>query len=337
MSITCQYVDADGDSQFTEIYAGLTKGAMVPAVTICQQPKLLVIIPTYRNESQPIPPVAAPVPDIIPEPEPVLDLLSHMHSQVDDRLGLDPEAEKPLWSVLDNNTPNYVRSPECWLDDVNFTSHCVWQSRGVPGQRCATAITPDIFMANLHSDWWNEVGDTFRFVGSDGSIHTRTMTARLQVANTDLYLGRLDSDLPSSVTPAKVLPANFENYTEPEYTYEYYGAPMVSLDQEDHVTVRNIFRFNGNVTGLNVWWNAPSISQTNGAQRLLYYEETIGGDSSDPQFMIINNEAILMATIHGTSWAPAVHTLLTEISAAMVSLGSTHILTVVDLSEFKTY
>jgi len=45
MSITCQYVDASGDTQYAQVYAGVIRGAIVPAVTICQQPELIVTIP----------------------------------------------------------------------------------------------------------------------------------------------------------------------------------------------------------------------------------------------------------------------------------------------------
>ena len=45
MSITCQYIDEDGEIQFTQIYAGVIRDAIVPAVTIYQQPELIVTIP----------------------------------------------------------------------------------------------------------------------------------------------------------------------------------------------------------------------------------------------------------------------------------------------------
>ena len=55
MSITCRYVNADGDFQTAQIYAGLIKKGMVSAVTMCRQPELIFTIPTFGNNTQPQP------------------------------------------------------------------------------------------------------------------------------------------------------------------------------------------------------------------------------------------------------------------------------------------
>jgi len=67
MSITCQYTDNNGELQSAQICAGLTEEGMVPAITLCQQPELLVTIPSYGNECEvvaletdPIPPTPTP-------------------------------------------------------------------------------------------------------------------------------------------------------------------------------------------------------------------------------------------------------------------------------------
>ena len=59
MSITCQYVDDNGEIQFAQIYAGVIRDAIVPAVTICQQPELIVTIPS-TGVYDPIPSISQP-------------------------------------------------------------------------------------------------------------------------------------------------------------------------------------------------------------------------------------------------------------------------------------
>ena len=61
MSIKCRYVDDNGDLQFSQICAGQIKDAIIPAITICQQPKLFATIPTLGNEC-PIPSIYQPQP-----------------------------------------------------------------------------------------------------------------------------------------------------------------------------------------------------------------------------------------------------------------------------------
>jgi len=59
VSITCRYIDDNGDYQTTQIYAGVIRGAIVPAVTICQQPELIITI-LSTGEYDPIPSIQQP-------------------------------------------------------------------------------------------------------------------------------------------------------------------------------------------------------------------------------------------------------------------------------------
>ena len=59
MSIRCQYVDEDGEIQFAQIYAGVIRDAIIPAITICQQPELIVTVPS-TGKYDPIPSIQQP-------------------------------------------------------------------------------------------------------------------------------------------------------------------------------------------------------------------------------------------------------------------------------------
>ena len=84
-----------------------------------------------------------------------------------------------------------------------------------------------------------------------------------------------------------------------------------------------------------------TITRPSDANRLQYYEEVIGGDSGNPVFTIINNEAVLLGGWY-MKWPNAgVATLLpsyiSDINSTIAALSSGYKITEADLSSYKTY
>lgn len=84
-----------------------------------------------------------------------------------------------------------------------------------------------------------------------------------------------------------------------------------------------------------------TITRPTDANRLQYYEEVIGGDSGNPVFTIINNEAVLLGGWY-MKWTNAgVATLLpnyiSDINSTIAALSSGYKITEADLSSYKTY
>ena len=252
----------------------------------------------------------------------LIDLTTHAAEQIDSRLQQDPDVEKLLWSTRDHLTPEYIRNPDSWLSDVDVTCHSVWNSWSAGNRRTATLIAPDAYVCSWH--FKNPVGYTLRFIENDGTIHTRTIAARVQIGTSDICVGKLDSDLPPSITHAKVPPANLSEYFEGSLR-----VAAVGLDQEDHASCRDL-------TSMSY---SMRFSTPIDPIRLLYYEAVINGDSGDPGFMLINNEIVLLTTwtYGGAGSGSKIHTQLTEINDALASMGSTHTVDVVDMRKFKKY
>ena len=55
-------------------------------------------------------------------------------------------------------------------------------------------------------------GSTIRFVAKDGAVYTRTVVNSVQVGESDIQIGVLDSDLPASIKWYKLLPQNWRDY-----------------------------------------------------------------------------------------------------------------------------
>ena len=52
MGITCRYTNTNGESQSAQICSGKIGDGMVPAITLCQQPNLIVTTPNYRSNCE---------------------------------------------------------------------------------------------------------------------------------------------------------------------------------------------------------------------------------------------------------------------------------------------
>ena len=93
------------------------------------------------------------------------------------------------------------------------------------------AISPRHVLLALHTGI--QVGDTFRFLTNGNLVVTRTISSLATISG-DLQIGKLDSDLPGTITPAKVLPADFTAFLQFSTTL-----PLVCVDQESKMLVRD--------------------------------------------------------------------------------------------------
>lgn len=223
-------------------------------------------------------------------------------AQIDDRIfGLTgTAAEKSLFSTMDHATPSYIRSKDCWIRDVDLTCASPWNS-GNAHKWAGTAITPyHIAMAN-HA--YVATNSTIRFITMDNTVVTRTVSGSVQVGSTDLRIGVLDSALPASITPAKLLPDDYATWMD------FDGLPMACFDQEEKALVYE--------TEL-IAANQIDYIQPAGTTRALFYEALIDGDSGNPAFFIINGEAVLIAAQN-----PALHLSKAGITTAIATLAAT--------------
>ncbi len=164
-----------------------------------------------------------------------------------------------------------------------------------------------------------QVGDTFRFLTNGNLVVTRTISSLATVSG-DLQIGKLDSDLPSTITPAKVLPADFTAFLQFSTTL-----PLVCVDQESKILVRD-------------WtaYTAPDATHTNSvaAVRLPLTETIISGDSGAPLFVLVGGELVLLGTHFQPNVFPAISSIVVAANAAMTSLGGGNELSQINLSGY---
>lgn len=212
-------------------------------------------------------------------------LSHHCEEAVNSRIQGATTEMLPIFLNYDssNSSGNYTRNPDCWIYDLRQAATCIspWNSRGGKN-RAGTLLTPRHVGQVAHSSYYNRVGDTIRFVTADNTTITRTVVGVKVHPNyapyfPDIVLLLLDSDLPSSITPCKVLPANYANY----FPTGVAQIATLGLDQEEKALVTDLSSLSS---------TSASFRYPNLPYEQILYENKILGDSGNPAFLIINNE-----------------------------------------------
>jgi hypothetical protein len=231
-----------------------------------------------------------------------------------------------------------IRNTDVWTGNVNLTGIAYSNSRSGDARRGATLISPrHVIMANHYA---LSAGDTVSFVDTNGNIVERTVDATLKVAtpanplfpDRDIRLGRLNTDVPVSISWYKLFPDNWQNYLT---MHVQNNLPLVSLDQQRKVIHRWRRKY------IAPAWNAANEDEFNES---LFYHDTaniaseaiVGGDSGQPNFHIVNGELLLVGT---HTWSGAGYTLSAvkaSINTAMATLGGGYSITEPDISGFTS-
>lgn len=249
-------------------------------------------------------------------------------------LDKNPATTLPLFSSQDHTAPAYVRNTENWAVTHTERLTCIspWNSNGI-FQKTGTLISPRHVVFATH--WSPPVASTIRFVAADNTIITRTISATQSIPDTvllypDLTIGLLDSDVPSNISFAKVLPDGWESLlTNVTLT----RPPAFGTDQEGKLLVREAVEIdNTQPPDAVARFLYPSVTLYQN-----FFENLVSGDSGNPCFFLINGDLVLLAVwARGLGGSGAsIAAFKTEINAIMTNLGGGHQLTEIDLSGFS--
>ena len=244
-----------------------------------------------------------------------------MSDAIDTRLAaslaalVNPETAKLIFSVQGHNAtpPNYMRNTSSWCYDLRQQMTCIspWNSSGL-NLGTGTAITAQHIISAYHNKL--PLDATVRFITANNVIVEKIIRGRADNLDCDVSVYTLDSLLPATITPCKVLPANYANYLS------YLGGgrpPVMFLDQEEKATVRDLrtLEYRPHSTGFGV----HAIEPTHHPDRLQFYEATQGGDSGDPIFLIVNNELALLHVLSVAEGGPFVSNCVPTLNAMIVA------------------
>lgn len=251
--------------------------------------------------------------------------------------GKTAPADMFVYSSQDPYTNNgtFVRNPNCWLNGVtNISCFSPAQMSGANWwQRGGTLISPrHVLFAKHFTTSVLPGGTPLRFVDDNNNTVTRNI---MQYATdlTDIAIAVLDSDVPSNIKFAKVLPPDYINYltlNSNEFLY------AVGLDQQEKAIVKRLVGLNGYIVsdGQGGTVNIPNISFFNLLSDDPFFsftESIVVGDSGNPVFFIIDNELIVLTTWWFATGGPFITARYDAVNSLMNQLGGGYQLTPINL------
>jgi hypothetical protein len=237
-----------------------------------------------------------------------------------------------VFSTQDHAAPTYVRNVNHWAAAhvQKLTCCSPWNSDG-SFTKAGTLISPRHVVFATH--FLPAVSSTIRFIATDNTIVTRTITALESIPVTaslypDITIGVLDSDVPSSISFAKVLPDGWEAKLDVSAA----APPVVCTDQEEKFLIRSVYRIDTLQPDAFAYFTSPPDLAYSS-----FYENLVSGDSGNPCFFLINGDLVIL-TVWSTGIGgsgTSIAAFKSEINTIMTNLGGGYQLTEVDLSGFS--
>lgn len=257
-------------------------------------------------------------------------LAKHISDGVSALIAGKTSADMPLFTTQNHASSIYVRNTSCWVVSLDLTAVSPWNSLGGAFRAGVAISLRHVLLANHYPV---QVGTVLRFITASNVVVERTVTSIYSVPESptyskDVQIAKLDSDLPGTITPVKFLPANAYDYLP---TWKTWKIPLIATNQLERMQCMlcNAFTVSP-VDFIGGWVTTESPYAT-------MYERVISGDSGSPAFFVINGEPVLICHWTYAGQGATHHLMLTEISAAMTSLGGGYTAQTVDLSSFTSY
>lgn len=242
---------------------------------------------------------------------------------IDERIvGKTASSALPIFSNYPLCETNLVRNADCWLYGIDLSCSSPWNNMSNGGcRKTGTLISPRHIIYAYHYTMQNN--RQLYFVGTNGIVYANTMVSCQRVGSTDICIGLLANETTNVCTVAKILPENYVNYLP-----SVKMLPVFSLDQEEKATVHEMTDLGSSAT-----FSAPMA----GTQRHDFYEQIVNYDSSNPSFILLGEQPILLCTFAGADNGPSPVHNKDAIQSTMDALAPGYSLQEVDLSRFDLF
>ena len=207
-----------------------------------------------------------------------------------------------------------------WLKDVDFSCASPWNDE-CGTVRAGTLISRRHIIFAKHFPLWK--GVRIVFVGQDGEMCPLNIEAVKEIGGSDIMIGLLNYEVTPNIRPAKILPENFTRYIG-----DGKGLPIVTFNQKEQMLLSEVRSIKTNFV-----FNAASTNAT----RKAFGGKMVVGDSGNPAFLLIGNEAILLYCLHtgGVGHGPFVFHYRKEIQKAMDELCPGYTLETFDFEKVR--
>jgi hypothetical protein len=241
----------------------------------------------------------------------------------------------------------FVKNPKNWAASVDLTCISVYNDRpdGYGTKFQTTAISPRHGIGPAHTS--ANIGTHYNWLASDGTTVTRTIIGKTNAAN-DVEIYLFDSDLPATVTPARMLPPTWARFldapVEPTNKTIRICIPVIMPTQEACIYCNEAFLIALNPAP-QIFFRVPTTQLGLAFSNIKNGHNGLwSGDSGDTAGMLINGGYVPIVEWHfggaGGS-GPFLPGYYSEINAAMHKLSadahltSDYQITPVDLTNFS--
>jgi hypothetical protein len=262
------------------------------------------------------------------------------------------------FSTFNPATQSFTKNAGCWFDgDLSGVSVA---TAGGATRMCA-AVTPWHALGVVHASFHPSIGETVMFVDNTGAVVTRTVEAVQYVGLRDCSVIKFTQALPDSVAKYPLLPADagdflpvnriFYNQGVPLNLYSMYRCPIVAISH--YIADPNFVGQRGGRfvyvrdveyteflagAGINANYSTWFPNHSGNFEGDTWLSPIRGGDSGGPQFVLINNQPILVGS-HITPFSCLnLAPLRSEIQTVINALGpANQTLGAADLSAFTNF
>jgi hypothetical protein len=259
----------------------------------------------------------------------------------------------------------WVRNPSCWINGVNNISCFSPAQRSGANwfQRGGTLITRKhvLFAKHFKTSILPNGGTPLIFVDeNNNAIRRNIIQYGDDISGSDISIALLDSEVPSNIKIAKVLPPNFTDYIN--CTISTITTPLteqgdinldpllyaVALDQQEKAVFKICYSFakkfsTGFVSSTSIMALANLFDSNQIAsygsttpdpnQFASFCEAVVVGDSGNPMFLIIDNELIVLSAWFTPHSGTFITNRYNEVNSLIETLspGEEYSLTPIDL------
>lgn len=201
-------------------------------------------------------------------------------------------------------------NPKFWARDIDFSCASPWNSSS-GALRAGTLISRRHIVFAKHFPLAPKT--RLLFVGADGCVCPVRLMEYRGIPGTDIVIGLLDVEVTPNIHPAKILPPDAEKYIG---TGE--GLPVGIFTQQEKMYLAEL----NSLPTDGPRWSHTRCRIPKSPLWCRFRGRLIGGDSGNPAFLILGNEAILLycATGGWSTSGPGLHNYAREIQAAMDTL-----------------
>lgn len=232
-----------------------------------------------------------------------------------------------LYSSISTSTSAYVRNTSHIASDIDLTCIPVFSEAINSAQTMGVLVAPDIMIQANHS----HPSGVMHFVKNDNTTVSRTITSGMNIAGTDIWVAKLDSNVPAGINPCKVFSATAFTNSISTTSIAYVQPPVIFTNQSRVLRVGKINY------GTNSPFSQLIIIVRDTVNYNNWYSQPCCGDSGSPAFAIVNGEAVVLGVWYTAFMVPNLSGYISQINAAAATLGSSNTLTTVDLSGFPSF